>query len=166
MQLEVPVVMQRGTTFRLRANQMLLVFWMLFGAIGVAIAGAARPGDASWFGVVPPALILSAAFVVLAVRAAIASVVVGDQGITVRSVFRTVRVPWNNVKSFRLGTHRVVALPVPTLETLDGRVIRVSSLAPPNRALRSAYQKHLDAVTEITELIRQHKHRLDHEPSS
>jgi hypothetical protein len=97
--------------------------------VGVALALAFLSGS-------PLALALAAGFVVLAVRTLRAGVYFGPDGITVRNVFRTHRIAWDDYERADVTRAGTPSLPAIVLTTKTGRRVALWCVQPSTRGKR------------------------------
>lgn len=101
-------------------------------------------------------LALCISFLLLAVRALRCGLVVEENSITVRNLFGTRTIGWQDVAGFEMAGFRLLpSLPVPGIRLRSGRVLRISGLAGRNAlGLGSSRQRFAEqCVTELNRLL-------------
>lgn len=84
----------------------------------------------------PIGLLVAAGLAVLAVRTLRAGVYIDDGGVTVRNVFRTHRVPWEDYERVDIGRAGRPALPTVLLRRREGMPIALWCVQPSTRGKR------------------------------
>ncbi|MDQ1445678.1 MAG: Bacterial domain [Acidimicrobiaceae bacterium] len=99
------------------------------------------------------AIAIAAGLLTLAVRAARSGLRVDDEGITVRNVFRTYRIPWDHYQ--RVDLHRAGRPPMPTvvLRRDDGAPVALWCIQPSTRGQRG-HEARLRVLREVQGLVR------------
>ena len=125
------------------------IVFLVFSVIGIARGSAGAS-------VVIIGSLICLLGVLLPLRAAATALIVGDQGVTVRTLLRTVNIPWTGIATFEVGRYKILGC-VLIIHRTDGSVLPVFAVqgitGQPRRRTSVATRAAADELNERLRLL-------------